>query len=170
VTQRCRLKSMEPLISETISNMGARRREPDICGAKVLRDFDGGPDPGIGEIDPGLRPGFKLEKSRSLVDGAEHDGRGDDMPFASANGDFLRRCRRPKCARASPNHGPCDADDRLARSLLRPAGRSRLSRHPLRQSRHRPDDENRERAEGRHPSRLPARARRPAGARALQSR
>src|SRR3984957_18110605 len=37
-------------------------------------------------MDPVQDLGFKLEKSRSLVDGAKHDGRGDDMPLASANG------------------------------------------------------------------------------------
>jgi pimeloyl-ACP methyl ester carboxylesterase len=90
---------MEPLIFEQshpyefdpqylakLFEHGSRRREPDICRAKVLRDFDGGPDPGIGEMDPGLRPAFNWEKSRSLVDEAKQTEEKTTLPLASANG------------------------------------------------------------------------------------
>ena len=83
-----------------------------------------------------------------------------DMPFSEqTESNFFRRCQATECARASPNHGP-HADDRLALSLLQPATQpTRFHRHPHRNSRrHQPVPRNRERAEGRHPSRLPARA------------
>jgi hypothetical protein len=65
MTQRRRLKSTGLLIFEQshpaeidpqymaeLLECGARRREPNISGAKILRDFESGPEPGIGEMDP----------------------------------------------------------------------------------------------------------------------
>ena len=52
----------------------------------------------------------------------------------------LRDVRRPGGSRAAARDGPGDADDRLARGLLRRAGRPRLPRDPLRQPRRRPLD------------------------------
>ena len=46
----------------------------------------------------------------------------------------------PERSRAAARHGPRDADDRLARGLLRRARGPRLPRHPLRQPRRRPLD------------------------------
>ena len=52
----------------------------------------------------------------------------------------IRDLRRPRAARAAARDGPRDADDRLARGLLRRARGPRLPRHPLRQPRRRPLD------------------------------